>query len=116
MISLSTKDVKVILQIEESDYDEYIETMLPLTIDMVEDYCNDAFALRTDVGLLAKVDNAYVIREGGLIIPIAKIIQFYMHESGVTQESISRVMYSYSNELPKSVTQALNSYRRVKWV
>lgn len=116
MISLSKKDIKAILQIEDPDMDEYIEAMLPLAIDMVEGYCNDVFSTRDLNGKLIKVDDGYVLSEGGIVIPIAKLIQFYTNQSGVTQESVSRVMYSYTSDIPKSITTPLNSYRRVNFV
>lgn len=117
MKSLSVRKVKTILQIEESDYDDYIKQMIPITIAMVEEYCNDEFGMRDDLGEFIQGEyDEYFISEPGLIVPIAKMIQYYMNKSGVTQESISRVMYSYSGGLPKSITQILNSYRKVKWV
>lgn len=116
MISLSVKDIKNILQIDEPDMDEYIETMLPFVIEMVENYCNDVFCARGLDGKLIKVDGNYVLSEGGIAIPIAKLIEYYANKSGVSQESISRVMYSYTNDLPKSITTPLNSYRKVKFV
>ena len=117
MKSLSVRKVKTILQIEESDYDDYILEMIPITIAMVESYCNDEFGLRDESGELVKSEESqYFVSEVGLVAPIAKMIQYYMNKSGVTQESISRVMYSYSGSLPKSITEILNKYRKVKWV
>lgn len=117
MHSLSVKKVKNILQIEESDYDNYIEEMIPLSIAMAEEYCNNEFGLRDELGVLIKSeDNEYFINKAGLVVPIAKMIQYHMHKSGVTQESISRVMYSYAGGLPKSITQMLNPHRKVEWI
>ena len=116
MVSITTKEIKKILLIEDPEKDEYIETVLPYIIDMVEDYCNDTFTLRDEHGRIVKVNDEYLLSEGGIVVPIAKIIEFYMHTSGISQESISRVMYSYTNSLPVSITAPLNAYRKVKFV
>lgn len=116
MFSLSTKDIKVILQIEDTEYDDYITTMLPIVIALTEDYCNDIFAIRSPNGSLMKDQEGYKILDVGIVIAIAKIIEFYMNKSGVIQNTVSRVSYSFATELPKSITQILNQYRKVKFI
>lgn len=117
MISLSRKVIKDILIIDETIYDEYIDQMIPTTIAFVEEYCNNEFTVKDKFGQMVVDENEnYTISEVGLVLPIAKIIEFYMNKSGVSQESISRVMYSYTNSLPASITKNLNSYRKVNFV
>lgn len=116
MLSLSVRDIKTILQIDETEHDDYIEAMLPLVIDMVEDYCNNTFAERNSDGSLVKTKEGYRINKSGIVVPIAKIIEYYMNQSGVSQQMVSRVMVTYSDDLPKSITSVLNKYRRVKFV
>lgn len=116
MFSLSEKEIKAILQIEETDYDEYIESVLPSTITFVEKYCNREFAMRNADGKLEKNNNGYIINEEGIVVAIAKIIEYFMNRSGVTQEMISRSITMFSADLPKSITTILNSYRRVRFV
>lgn len=117
MFPLSLKDVKTILQLEDTtEHDSYIETMLPIIISLVEQYCNSIFALRNLDGTLLNSHEGYVLVEAGIIIAIAKIIEFYMQQSGVIQNTVSRVSYSFSTELPKSILEVLNQYRRVRFI
>lgn len=116
MFSLSVKDVKSILQIEDTQHDDYIETMLPIIISFTEQYCNDIFTVRTMNGSYYKDQSGYQLVDMGIMIAIAKVIEFYMLKSGVSGEGVSRVSYSYSTELPKSILDILNQYRKVKFV
>ena len=112
MFSLSVKDVKTLLTIETTQYDEYIEKMLPIVIDLTEKYCKRDFAIRNSNGTYFKEDESYMLNELGLMIIIAKIIQFYLNNSGVSYESISRVTQTFSSDLPKALYASMNTYRK----
>lgn len=116
MFSLSSKDVKEILQMDETEHDNYINIMIPIVISIVENYCNDVFAVRNVDGTLFKDQEGYLIFEAGIILAIAKIIEFYMLESGISQNTVSRVTYTFSTELPKSIKDILNQYRKVRFI
>lgn len=116
MFSLSVKEIKKILQIEDTRHDEYIEIMLPIIIALVEKYCNDVFAMRDDSSFYKKDEDGYKIIDIGIVICIAKIIEFYMLKSGVTQNTVSRMSFSFSNDLPNSIKSVLNEYRKVRFI
>lgn len=98
-------DVKGILGINLSDTskDDYIEFILPLIIEFVQDYCGETFEDPQQPGL-------YTFR-GGLKVTIAKMIQFHMNKSGIQSEGISRRSVAYNTEYPKYITDALDMYK-----
>ena len=114
MFALSVKDVKTLLNIQSTQFDDYIEKMLPIVLALTEKHCNNELVVRGTNGEFLKTNEGYMLTDMGLMIIIAKIIEYYMIKSGVTYESITRVMYNYSTELPKNLQDALKPYSKSK--
>lgn len=112
MFALSVKDIKTLLNIESTEFDSYIEMMLPIVISLVEKHCNNEFAKRNLDGTYQKTNEGYMLNEMGLMIIIAKIIEFYLVKAGLSYESIGRITYTYSQDLPKAILDAMKSYSK----
>lgn len=113
MFAISVKDVKEILQLESTQYDNYIEKMLPITLAFTEKYCNNNELVIRDInGAYLKTNEGYMLSDMGLIIVIAKIIEFYMSKAHITYESISRINFTYASDLPTPILTALASYSK----
>ena len=116
MFALSVKKVKALLEIEDTEKDKYLEEMLPVAISFVEEYCNNSFAVRDEEGELVKDSGSYQMTKEGIILPLVKLIEYFMHEAGVTQSTISRISKSVSDNIPASIRTSLNSYRVVNFL
>lgn len=94
---MDTQLVKDILQITTTKHDKYIETMIPLMTDIVEEKFFGSFA----------VDelNKKIIPSTAKVA-IAKWIEFNMNRAGLESES-EGISYSYSLEVPKSIKEML---------
>lgn len=113
MFPISIKDVKDVLSIETTEHDNYIEKMIPITLALTEQYCNNkTLVLRDALGNYMKTNEGYMLTDMGLIIVIAKIIEFYMVKAGITYEAIGRMVYTYANDLPTPILNALKSYSK----
>lgn len=93
---ITIKEVKEILNIKDSSTDKYIQEMIEPAIEFVRHYCGD-YDLEV---------------KGGVKIAVAKIIEFYMSNSSIASESISRISRAYNNDLPSSIIVLLNSYKK----
>lgn len=96
-------ELRAILRIDtaDSNFDEYIDTMLPLVIEFVQDYCGQSFQ---------DSKGEYTFR-GGLKIAIAKMIEFHMNKSGVASEGLSRQSTTYNTEYPPYIMDVLDQYK-----
>src|SRR5690606_23131764 len=108
-------NVKILLSIEDTDKDDYLREALPIVISLTETYCGKDFAVRNPDGTMTQLHDGYVLSDAGIIMVIAKILEFYMNKAGVTQEVISRTSFMFTSDLPKSLIQVLNTYREVKF-
>jgi Phage gp6-like head-tail connector protein len=103
---VTVDDVKMLLRISGTQYDDYLNAVLPLAKEYVTTYCNRDF---TD-------DQGAESFPGGVKIAIAKICEFHMKQSGVQSESLARHSVTYSSEYPGEIKTILNNYRRPKFV
>ncbi len=99
---MNVQDVKDILGIDHTDDDNYIKATLPLAIGFVKEYCKNDFL----------IDGKEVL--GAVQLPIAKIIEFNRHEAGVQSEGISKVSTSFSQDIPLSILQMLEPFKKSK--
>ena len=118
---MNTQDIKHILEIDHTDHDNYIRKMIPLTIDVIKNYTKNDFMVANpdyDPSRPISSTNKRKIEkfEGGVEIAVAKIIEFYMLESGVQSETISKVSTSFATDLPKSILDLLKPYKRMKFL
>lgn len=115
MFPISVKTVKTLLNIESPQFDDYLEMMLPITIALVEKHCNNTFAVRNEIdGTFIKSNDGYLISEMGLILVIAKIIEFYLTKAGISYEAVGRMTYTYAKDLPQPILDSLKSYSKSK--
>lgn len=78
---------------------EQYRVLAPIYLDYANEYCNQE--------LTAEISNVKVF--------IAKAIQFYTQEAGLTSESMGSVSYSYATDLPLSVLKPLKPFKRLRW-
>lgn len=89
--------VKNMLGIKTTKHDTYLETVLPLMIDIVEEKFYGSFEL-DELGEKIIPSSAK--------IAIAKWIEFNMNVAGLKSES-EGISYSYSLEVPQSIKELL---------
>lgn len=94
---MDIQTVKDILRITTTKHDIYIDTMLPLMTDIVEEKFYGSFELD-------ETDNKII--PSAAKIAIAKWIEFNMNRAGLESES-EGISYSYSLEVPKSIKEML---------
>lgn len=104
MKELDVTEVKAILNWKRDKYDKYVETMLPLMIEAVEDYCNNQF-----IDEDGKKDIP-----AGVKVAIAKWIEYNTIQSGVTSRS-QGVSYNYDGNIPDNIKTLLRPHRRMKF-
>lgn len=104
---MTVDEVKTLLRISGTQYDDYLNIVLPLAKEYVIDYCNQEF----------KDDQGNESFPGGVKLAIAKMCEFHMmKQAGVQSESLARYSVTYSSEYPSEVKTILNNYRRPKFV
>lgn len=101
MSTLTTKEVKDFLNLNDVTKDKYIQEMIPDAIQFVRDYCS----------------TPELEIKGGVKIAVIKIIEFYMSNSNIQSESISRMSRTYFDQLPASILELLEPYNnKVKFL
>lgn len=101
---MNSQDVKNILGYTTSKHDAYIETMINLLIEYIQDECNNTF----------KNENGELAIRGGAKIAIAKMIEFNMNKAGISARTFGEVSYSYNTDFPPSILRLLEPYRRIR--
>jgi hypothetical protein len=95
------QEVKDILGRSDSKHDGYINTVIPLYIDYVKEYCNNQFPGSEEL-------------PGGVKLAISKMIEFNLNKSGISSSSFGEVSYSYSLDFPPSILRFLQPYSRIR--
>lgn len=85
--------------------DTFLDAIIPLIIEWVQDYCNQTF----------EDADEFLQLPGGVKIFIARACQFNAAQAGVKSESLGDYSVSYSTEYPESLTKLLRPYRKVSW-
>jgi hypothetical protein len=98
---MNMQEVKDILGRTDSKHDNYINTVIPLYVDYVKEYCNNQ-SLGTEE------------LPGGVKLAIAKMIEFNLNKSGVSSSTFGEVSYSYSLDFPLSILRMLQPYSRIR--
>jgi hypothetical protein len=93
--------IKVMLGITDNSKDDYLNTMIPLIVDDVQEQCNNTF----DISNLPS----------GIIRYLAKALEFDMGDSRLKSRSLGNVSYSFNTELPDSVAKLLRPYKKVRF-
>lgn len=101
---MTLQEVKNILGISTTKHDTYINSVIALFIEYIQDYCNNSF--------IDEYED--LVLKGGAKIAIAKMIEFNMNKSGVTSRSFGDVSYSYDTDFPPSIMKLLVPYQRIK--
>lgn len=103
---MTVDEVKTLLRISGTEYDAYLNTILPMAKEYVTTYCNRDF---TD-------DEGNEAFPGGVKLAIAKICEFHMKQAGVASETLARHSVTYTTDYPKEIKTILCNYRRPKFV
>lgn len=99
-------EVKTILRVKTADHDAYLGVMVPALEDYVKDECNNRFI---------QITPTETVYPGAVKIFIAKACEYNMNKAGLDSRKMGTVSYSYNLEFPKSITNLLKPYRRLKF-
>lgn len=120
----SVNEVKIILQVSGSSYDEQISTLLPIVTSHIKNYCNNDFHTSVigvdsygNAGYSSSLD---VVYPDGLKLAAAHMIEYILYKAknaNVAGESIGAysVTYNSNNAYPADILEMLKPYRRVKY-
>lgn len=98
-------EVKNILGYKTNKHDAYIDTVIPLLIEYIEDYCNYQF---TD-------ELGKPIVRGGAKIAIAKMVEYNLNKAGTQSSSLGgELSYTYTTDFPPSIIRLLEPYMRIR--
>ncbi|MGM9987229.1 MAG: phage head-tail connector protein [Bacillaceae bacterium] len=97
-------EVKAILGYKTNKHDSYIDTVIPMFIEWMEDDCNYCF--RDESG-------NYNLR-GGAKIALAKMIEHNINQAGLSSKTMGEVQYTYDTNFPVSILNMLAPYRRIR--
>lgn len=103
---MTVEEVKRLLRLKDTSYDEYLSAVIPLIIQFVQQYCNRDFVN----------ENGQVVLPGGIKLVVAKMCQFHMRDPNIASETLARHSISYDTNYPSEITNILNSYRRPTFV
>lgn len=103
---MTVDEVKALLRVSGTEYDAYLDAILPMAKECASTYCNREF---TD----EQGNEAF---PGGVKLAIAKMCEFHMKQAGVQSETLARHSVTYSSEYPVEIKAILNNYRRPKFV
>jgi hypothetical protein len=92
------------LSIADTKHDGYFELCVPLFFEFIQDYCNSSFL----------DDEGYPKLKGGAKIAVAKMVEYNMQKSGITNRKFDEVSYSYSLDFPPSILALLQPYSRIR--
>lgn len=82
-------------------HDAFYSAMAPILFDVAKDHCNGKWDA--------------VNMPSGVMLFIAKAIQFNMTPVGLQGRSMGTVSYSYDTEFPKAIWTYLRPYKKVKF-
>ena len=102
--------VKKILWIQDAQYDDYLNTIIPMLKDFAKEYCNNPF-------LVYDEDTEEYVEEipEPVILFLAKATEYNIFQSGVKSESVGDYSVSFETDYPESITKLLRPYRKVKF-
>lgn len=96
---ITLEEAKVLLGINDTSKDDWLNLTIPIVEDEIREYCNNDF-----------LEDFPVSYKGVLI----DMVKYRMDgKQGKTSESLSRHSVTYDNNYPKELMKKLK--RRVKW-
>ncbi|MGE7092533.1 phage head-tail connector protein [Lysinibacillus sp. NPDC048646] len=95
------EQLKLLNGVNGAKHDEFYRAMAPILYDVAKVHCNGKWELE-------KVPS-------GVMLFIAKAIQFNMTPTGLQGRSMGTVSYSYDTEFPKAIWTYLRPYKKVKF-
>ena len=101
---MTLQEVKNILEYTTTKHDTYINTVIPLLTEFIQDYCNNSFLDET----------GQVVLKGGAKIALAKMIEYNMNKAGNSSRTFGEVSYSYDTDFPSSILKLLQPYSRIR--
>lgn len=103
---MTVDEVKALLRINGTEYDVYLDAVLPMVKEYASTYCNREF---TD----AQGNESF---PGGVKLAITKMCEFHMKQAGVQSETLARHSVTYSSDYPGEIKAILNNYRRPRFI
>jgi hypothetical protein len=109
MAVLTVSEVKTLLLIPANNtkYDDYLTTLIPMVESFVKQYCNRDF-LNADTGELDYPD--------GLKIVMAQLIRYHIKENQTQLEGFRGNNNMMLPLYPPDLLTALNQWRRIRYV
>ena len=130
----SVNEVKIMLQVSGSSYDEQIKALLPAVTDFIEAFCFTGFDKEppqynfygNNPGLFP-ISDAYLYQTvqekdypHGLKLAAAQMVEYLMYKqknANISSETIGAYSVAYSNAsaYPPDIIEMLKPYRKVKF-
>jgi len=123
---ISVDEVKTILNISGSSYDDRIEILIPIVTDHIQNYCQTKFmssSLATTV--ISDVDGAYYALENteqvfpvGLKLTASQMIwyQINSNKGNISSETLGAYSVTFNTGYPTSIMELMRPYRNVRFV
>jgi len=110
--------VKKILWITDAQYDDYLNTIIPMLKEFAIKYCNNSFLVENPDYDEDDPESEEYIEEipEPVILFIAKAAEYNISQSGINSESLGDYSVSFETDLPPSITKLLTPYRKVSFV
>jgi len=99
--------VKTISWIIDTEFDDYLNTVVPMLLEYAEKYCNQEW--RDDNGNPEDVP-------GPVIMFVAKATEYSIAQAGVKSETLGDYSISIADDIPASALAHLKQYRKVKFI
>lgn len=100
--------IKGIMRLDRTntEYDDYIKTMLPLLLESVMAYTNNNFDITPEGTMRIP---------GGVKIYLAKAIERNTLQTGLKARSMGSVSYTYDTAVPDELKGLLTPYKKVRF-
>ena len=103
--------VKAILWIQDHQYDDYLNEVVPSLKEFAKEHCNNKFLVEDP----ENPDEYIEELPGPVVMFIARAVEYNINQAGLKSESLGDWSASYSQELPQSVIDLLKPYRKVRF-
>jgi hypothetical protein len=108
--------VKALLFITSSDYDTYLDAIIPMLLTQAEEYCHTYFSYdNPDYGEVDEPEYTMNI-PNPVYMYLSKAVEVMIQQTGVTSEKQGERSVAFGNMAEELwATKFLNQYRRVDW-
>jgi len=99
-------EIAMIGEIDLTKHGTYLDAMIPVLIEFVEDYCNIT---------IEKDSEGNYLLPAGVKIFISESIKHKLSSKGLNSRTMGTVSYSYDTNVPEKIKKFLRPYRKVRF-